>query len=92
MFEYYLIFVSTISQKIIPKLENMVDLIAYTLLFLFSKSGTKNNEDIFLFDNLLFPLDQNKKKKPIQLWELIVDNIIKVLKILLVSLIKKSIK
>lgn len=63
----------------------MADSIPYALLLPFSKSDTKNNEGIFLFDNLLSLLDQDKEKKLTWPWELIVDDIAEVLEILLAS-------
>lgn len=45
------------------KLENMIDSILYTLLFLFFGIDIKNDKDIFLFNDLLSLSNQNKIKK-----------------------------
>lgn len=55
-FKYYLASVSTTFQKMMPELENIADSIPYAPLHPFSESGIENNEDIFLFNNLLSPL------------------------------------
>lgn len=62
MFEYYLPSILTTFQKITPELKNMANLILYVLSLPFFKNSTKNNKGIFLFNNLLFLSDQDKKK------------------------------
>lgn len=47
----------------ILKLKNIVNLILYSLFLSFFENNTKNNKSIFLFDDLLFLLNHNQKKK-----------------------------
>lgn len=89
--EYYLASVCTTLQRMTPELKNMADSIPYASFLPFSESGTENNEGIFPFDDLSPLPNQDKGKKPIRLWELIVEDIVEALEIPLAFSIKKSI-
>lgn len=87
LLEYNLALVPTIPQRMTPKLEDLANEIPYALSLSFA-----NDKDIFLSEDLLLLPDKDKGKDSIHLWELVADDIFEALKLLLVFLIKKSIK
>ena len=92
-FEYYLTSVPTTPQRMTPELKNMADSIPYAPFLPPPECGIENNEGMFLFDNdRPSPAGQDKGKKLIRPWELVVDDIVEALEIPSASPIKKNIK
>lgn len=80
-------------QKITLELDNIANYISYILSLLLSKNDIENNKGGFLSDDdLSSSTYQNKRKKLIQLCELVANNIVEILEISSISPIKKKIK
>lgn len=85
--------ISVTPQKITLELDDIANYISYILSFLLSNSDIENNKGGFLSNNdLSFPTYQYKRKKVIQLCELVTNNIVEILEISSIPPIKKKIK
>lgn len=86
--DYYLASAPTTPQKMTPE-PNLIEPIPYALPLPLIEDDADSKEDINWFEDAA-PPDPVKGKKPIRLWELIADDIVRILEMFpLVSPIKK---
>lgn len=75
--EYYFTWIFRLLQKVTSRLEDLKNLIPYTLPLQFCKNCDENNGDIFSFNDLPSPLDGKHEKKIHQLCKFLTKDIIK---------------